>query len=125
MFSGALEYLYKGLSGYIYHSVGDYPLNPEVKVITCATSTQPVPVKDVEFIADVYERIIEYEKYGMFIYEKYEELPRWRHDIIRGWVMPQIKDLLGNPNHPEYELVKKRYPQYWKEAEVLSKHGLL
>ena len=68
---------------------------------------------------------MEYEKYGMFIREKYEDLPRWRHDIIRGWVMPAIKDVLTNPNHPEYKLMQDRYPKYWKEAEVLHKNGLL
>ncbi len=62
MFSGALEYLYKGLSGYIYHCVGNYELNKDVKVITCATSSVPVPIKDCEYIEDVYERIMEYEK---------------------------------------------------------------
>lgn len=127
MFSGALEYIYKGLSGYIYHCVGDYKLNPDAKVITCVTSPAPVPVKDCEFIEDVYERIIEYAKYGMFIHEKYEELPRYRHDIIRGWVMRGIKEnnLLNNQAHPECKLYQERWPQYWKEAEVLYQYGLL
>lgn len=125
LFSGALEFLYKGLSGYIYHCVGDYKLNEEVKVITCATSEVPVPVKDCEYIEDVYERIMEYKKYGMFIYEKYEELPRWRHSIIRGLVMNGIKDIITNPDHPEYKLTQERYPQYWKEAIALNQHGLL
>jgi len=125
MFSGALESLYKGLSGYIYHCVGNYDLNKEVKVITCATSSVPVPIKNYDYIEDVYEKIMEYEKYGMFIYEKYEELPRWRHNVIRGFAMIWIKDALTNPNHPEYELLQKRYPQYWKEGEVLFKNGLL
>lgn len=125
MFSGALEYLYKGLSGYIYHSVGNYELNKDANIRTCATSSVPVPVKDCEYIEDVYKRIMEYQKYGMFIYEKYEELPRWRHDIIRGWVMIWLKDIINNPQHPEYKLMQERYPKYWKEAEVLNKYGLL
>lgn len=125
MFSGALEYLYKGLRGYIYHCVGDYELNEQVKVITCATSSVPVPIKDYDYIEDVYERITEYKKYGMFVYEKYEELPQWRHNLIRGFAMIWIKDALTTPNHPEFGLLQRRYPQYWKEAEVLYKNGLL
>lgn len=48
MFSGALECIYKGLSGYIYHCVGDYPFNSEAKVNTCATSKLPVDVLNVD-----------------------------------------------------------------------------
>ena len=126
MFSGALEYLYKGLSGYIYHSVGDYEINKDSGVNTCATSPVPVPVKDFDYIDDVYEKIMEYKKYGMFIYEKYEELPRYRHDIIRGHVMRNIKkdDLLTSTTHPLHKLYQEKYPQYMKEAEVLNKYGL-
>lgn len=127
MFSGALEYIYKGLSGYIYHCVGNYPLNNEAKVNTCATSDQPVPIANVEFVEDVYERILEYGRYGTFIYEKYEELPRYRHDIIRGHVIRGVKDrnLIENPESPDSLFHQEKYPQYWKEAEVLYKHGLL
>jgi len=38
MFSGALEFFYKGLSGYIYHCVGDYETSDEIGVIDCAKS---------------------------------------------------------------------------------------
>lgn len=127
MFSGALEYIYKGLSGYIYHCIGNYPLNNEAKVHTCATSNQPVSISDVDFVEDAYERILEYGKYETFIYEKYEELPRYRHDIIRGHVMRGIKDrkLIESPESADALFHQEKYPQYWKEAELLYKHGLL
>lgn len=127
MFSGALEYFYKGLSGYIYHCVGDYTINDAAGVFTCATSSLPVPISDYEYIADVYEKIMEYEKQGTFIYEKYETLPQYRYDIIRGIIMRSIKrdNLLYNTTHPNYKFYQEKFPQYWKEAEVLSKHGLL
>lgn len=127
MFSGALEYFYKGLSGYIYHCVGDYELNNDVGVNTCATSDEPVPVTDFEYVDDVYEKICEYEKQGKFIYEKYESLPQYRYDIIRGIVIRGIKrdDLLNNSSHPMYKFTQDKYPKYWREAEVLYKNGLL
>ena len=75
----------------------------------------------------MYEQIISYEKKGTFVYEKYEDLPNWRHDIIRGHVMRWIKnsDVLINPEHPDYYFFQEKYPQYWKEAQVLYEHGLL
>ena len=127
MFSGALEYLYKGLSGYLYHCTGSYPLYAESGVRTCAISTEPVAVKDVEFIEDVYEHIIEYAKYGTLIIEKYEELPRYRHDLIRGHVVRGIKNekLLENPESPVARHYQEKWPKYWDEAKVLFQYDLL
>lgn len=127
MFSDALQYFYKGLSGYIYHCVGDYAVNDATGVFTCATSSLPVPIDDFEFIDDVYEKIMQYEKQGKFIYEKYETLPQYRYDIIRGVIMRSIKrdDLLNNTTHPNYKFYQDKFPQYWKEAEILNKYGLL
>jgi hypothetical protein len=127
MFSGALEYLYKGLSGYIYHCVGNYKINQNVGVPACITSSEPVPVVDCEYIDDVYEKIMEYEKEGRFVYEKYEDLPQYRHDIIRGIIYRCIKrdNLLEDSAHPCNNFFKEKFTQYWEEAEVLHKNKLL
>lgn len=127
MFSGALEYFYKGVSGYIYRCIGDYELNTAVGVHTCATSDSVVPVTDFEYIEDVYESIISYGGKGTFIYEKYEELPQWRIDVIRGQVLRFIKrfGLLSDMTHPSRRFVQEKFPQYWREAQVLDEHKLL
>ena len=127
MYSGALEYLYRGLSGYIYHCVGEYDHENDAGVFTCATSKKPVPVADFEFIKDVYEYILSYEGQGKFVYERYEDLPQWRHDIIRGHVIRGIKkgNWFSDPSSPEYKFHKDKWPQYLREAEVLRDNGLL
>jgi hypothetical protein len=127
MCSGALEYLYKGLSGYIYHCVGSYELDPSFHLKSVALPKNVVEIKDCEFVDDVYERIIEYEKYGLFINEKYEELPQYKHDIIRRWVMNWIagNNLLRDKDSFLSKFYQDRYPIYWKEAEVLDKNNLL
>jgi hypothetical protein len=127
MFSGALEFFYRGLSGYIYHCEGDYKINEDSGVFTCATSSGPVPVTDCDFIPDVYGHIMSYAEQGKFIYEKFEDLRPYRHDIIRGIIYRCIKqdDLFNNPAHPAYKFTQEKYPQYWKEAKVLYDNGLL
>ena len=124
MFSGALEYFYKGVSGYIYRCVGDYPLNSATGVHTCATAGEPVPVTDFD---DVYKRILLYAEEGRFIYQKYEDAPQWRRDVIRGHVMRFIKrnQLCTVSDHPGRGFVEEKFPQYWEEAKVLYEHGLL
>ena len=105
MYRGALEYLYKGLSGYIYHCIGEYNHENNAGVFTCVTSKEPVPITDFEFVEDVYERIMSYEKQGTFVYERYEDLPQWRHDIIRGHVIRGIKrgNWLADKSSPDYK----------------------
>jgi hypothetical protein len=127
MFSGALEYFYKGLCGWIYHCVGDYEYNENSGVFTTATSAAPVPVEKADFIEDVYEHITSYEKSGKFIYEKFEDLKPYRHDLIRGIIYRSIKndDLFNNPSHPNYTFIPEKYPKYWKEAKILDENGLL
>ena len=126
MFSDALAFLYKGLSGYIYHCVGDYEISDKIGVTDCAKTNHPVPIYDFEYIDDVYERIMAYEQEDKFVYERFETLPPYRHDIIRGIVFRSIKRemLLANPESPEARFIREKYAQYWKEADVLSKHGL-
>ena len=125
MFSGALEYFYKGVSGYIYHCQGDYPADPHVP--TSAASATAVPVIDHEYIDDVYEHILRYEKQGKLIYEHYEDLPQWRIDVIRGHIIRFIKrnDLIVGSGHPSRKFIAEMFPQYWAEARVLHEHGLL
>lgn len=127
MFSGALEYFYKGLSGWIYECAGDYKYNSDAGVFTTATSAAPVPVASAEFIEDVYEHIMSYAEQRKFIYERFEDLRPYRHDIIRGIIYRTIKndDLFNNPTHPNYTFILDKYPQYWKEAKVLYDNGLL
>ena len=127
MFSCALEFLYKGKSGYIYHCVGDYEISENVGVLFTATPNKRVPINNYEYIDDVYEKITEYEETGMFVYEKYEELPQWRHDIIRGIVIRWIKEgnWINEPESTEYKKFMFRWPKYLKEAEVLNKNNLL
>lgn len=127
MFSGALAYFYKGVSGCIYRCLGDYEINSDVGVHTCATSRTSVPVTDFEYVEDVYERILSYGEKGTFLYERYEDLPQWRLDVIRGHIIRFIKrnDLVNDTAHPSRGFIREKFPQYWKEAQVLSKHGLL
>jgi len=127
MFSGALECFYKGVSGYIYTCQGDFPMDSRVQVPFCATSDSPVPVNGFEYVEDVYNQIMQYQERGTFVYEKYENLPQWRIDIIRGTVLRFIQrnQLLNHRESSSSRFVMEKFPQYWQEAAVLDAHGLL
>ena len=127
MFSGALEYFYKGVSGYIYRCEGDFALNPNTGVRTCATTTATVHITGAEYIDDVYEHILRYAESGQFVYERWEDAPQWRRDVTRGHVIRFIKrnELCTHPEHPSRRFVEEKFPQYWAEAVVLHANNLL
>ena len=127
MFPNALEYFYKGVSGCIYHCEGDYPINPDSLVPTCARSSDVVPITGCEYIENVYETILSYLEQGKLIYEHYEDLPQWRKDVIRGHITRFIKrnNLLNDPTHPSFNFIREKFSQYWAEAKVLNEHNLL
>lgn len=125
MFSGALEYFYKGVSGYIYHCEGNYPADPTVPTSVIADTV--VPIVDCEYIEDVYGYILQYEAQGKLIYEHYEDLPQWRIDVIRGQIVRFIKrnNLITDEAHPSRTFIMEKFPQIWTEAQVLHDHNLL
>lgn len=127
MFSGALAYFYKGVSGYLYRCEADIPPDAAVGVPGCAASAVPVPVTGCEYIPDVYDAIMSYADAGRFIYERYETLPVWRIDVIRGHVMRLIAHwrLLEDAAQPLAVFVQNKFPRYWQEAQALAAAGLL
>jgi hypothetical protein len=127
MYPDALELSCKGVNGYIYSVNGDFEMMENNGVRSAAVSYEPVPIVATEYIPCVYEAIMEYHRQGKFTYGKYEDLPQYRLDIIRGHFIRTLKreNLLDNPQHHQYELFRDKFPQYWKEAEVLHKYGLL
>jgi|LSQX01.1.fsa_nt_gb hypothetical protein len=118
MFSNALEYMYKGVSGYVYRVSGDYGIDTVPGVRFAAVSDEPVPIIDSEFIPDVYDEILSFADNSKFIYEHYEDLPQWRHDKIREWVLKWIKDgdWISKPQEPMARFYKEKWPEYWLEA---------
>ncbi len=87
MFANALEYMYRGVSGYVYRISGDYDINTVPGVRFAAISDEIVSILDYEYIPDVYKTILSYADSGKFIYEHYEDLSEQRHNIIRKWVL--------------------------------------
>lgn len=122
MFKNALEYMYKGVSGYVYHVSGDYGINTVPGVRFAAISDEAVSIVDYKYIPDVYKSILTYADSGKFIYEHYEDLPQQRHNKIREWVLKWIKDgdWINKPNEPMAMFYQEKWPDYWKKAQTIS-----
>ena len=127
MFPGALAYLYKGVSGYIYHCEGSYTGDDIPFAPSSITVSETVSISGCEYIDDVHKHILQYASQGRFLYERYEELPQWRIDLIRCQILRRIKlyNLLEDLSHSSRKFIQQNFPRYWAEAAVLHAHDLL
>jgi len=123
MFSDALAYMYSGVSGYVYRVTGAYGINTVPGVRFAAISEKAVPVADSVHIPDVYSAILSFAERGLFIYERYEDLPQQRHKKIQDWVLKWIEDgdWINKPDEPMARFYKEKWPEYWLMAEFHAK----
>lgn len=108
----ALEKTYKGVSGYIYMAEQVDEADFQLYIPDAAVSTTPVRVTSIEFVADAYEAIIEAEKQGLIIINRYETLT----DKKRQWIENTIKSEYAEAeNHPDYRhFLRNNFPEILK-----------
>ena len=98
-YPNAMERTYKGVSGYIYRAEEITDSGFEVKILDAATSSLPVPVTGVEFVSDAWEAILQAERDGLIVIQRYEEMP----DRMREWNIRTIREeYAAAADHPEY-----------------------
>lgn len=98
-YPNATERTYKGVSGYIYRAEEITDSGFEVKIPDAATSSLPVPVSGAEFVPDAYEAILQAEREGLIVIQRYDEMP----DRMREWNIRTIREeYAAATDHPEY-----------------------
>ncbi len=95
----ALEKTYKGVSGYIYSAESITDSGFEVKIPDAATSSMPVAVSGVEYVPDAYKAILQAEKDGLILVQRYANMS----DKMREWNIRTIREEYeAAVDHPEY-----------------------
>ena len=98
-YPNAMERTYKGVSGYIYRAEEITGSGFEVKIPDAAAGSLPVPVTGVEFIPDAYEAILQAERDGLIVIQRYGEMP----DRMREWNIRTVREeYAAAADHPEY-----------------------
>lgn len=95
----ALIDTYKGVSGYIY-SAEKVCLNEDsININSAVTTSAPVIVTNVEFIADAYDEIIRAAEIGLIKIRRYEDM----NDKMLAWIENTIKNEYKDAeNKPDY-----------------------
>jgi len=114
--NGLLEF-YGGVKGYIYICDADFETDKNTTIKHAVISKEPVRVRGVDVVPDAYERILQYEKDGMLIINRFENLSEEQKEKDRNMILGAIKRLeLLKGEHPLSNFVSAKFPELWEES---------
>jgi len=115
-FPNQLKKLYSGKSGYI-HKCNYKESFTSGKSRGIVVSRSPIDVIDFEFIPDVYQEILNYEKTGAVVVKRYEDLSDTeKEDVFDMMVNYIYKNNLLEAKGPKATFVRESFPDSWAYA---------
>lgn len=118
-YPNALADVYKGKTGYIYEFERiDGAENPTDINCACVCSL-PVKTDKITEIPDVYEMLLEHEKNGELIIERYDFLSESRKLWIENTIKAEIAmhKLKSNSGNSYESFIKSRFPNLYEEVK--------
>lgn len=112
-FDNQLEVMYKGVSGYVYTiNANENEYTKLDKMYWVYTTESNVPTNSVEYIEDLYLKILQCEKAGDIIINRYstmdeETKQKWRSIVIKDI---ENKDLKNNMDSSYAQFLHKHFP---------------
>jgi len=116
-FPDALRFFYDGVKGCIHTCEGDFDYEDKVGIRPAVISKRPVDSIHCEKVDNAYHKLIELEKEGSLIIERYETRSGDDYAGDREMVLSAIKRMnLLKEEHPMAPFVKETFQACWKEA---------
>jgi len=116
-FKDCLLEFYGGVKGCIYTCGADFESDENTKIRHAVISRKPVDVLETDVVDDAYERILQYEKDGLLVINRYEQLSDEQKRKDRNMILRTIKEReLLNGGHPLSGFVAAKFPELWAEA---------
>ncbi len=112
-YPNALSDTYKGVSAYIYRAGQVTDSGFAVGIPDAVTSSEPMEMSGVEFVPDAYEAILQAERKGRLILERYEDMPEKQHV----WLCKTIRrEYETSGDHPDYRhFLQGKFPEILRE----------
>lgn len=116
-FANGLREFYSGVKGFIYTCDGPFQTDRNTKISPAVISKEPVPVLETDLVEDAYERILEYERDGLLIINRFETLSEAQRQKDQNMILQTIKNKnLLKGDHPMAAFVAEKFPDIWEEA---------
>lgn len=118
-FENCLIEFYGGVQGYIYTCDDKFEIDENTTIKHAVISKSFVNIKEVDFVENAYERIIQYEKDGLLHINHFETLSDQQKQKDRNMILNAIKRMnLLDGNHPLSDFVSNKFPDLWKESQL-------
>lgn len=109
-FPDQLRLIYAGHDGWIYHTDAD-SLPRLDKMPWVHLSESPVPITHAEYIPDLYQAMLDAEKAGKFVFNRYESIPESQRDIHRRVVR---NSLAGRGEDDYVQFMRRHIPELFE-----------
>ena len=111
----ALEDVYKGKRGYIYSCIEDNKMFNYPEINDVLVSETVVKTESCYEIIDVYEKLLEYEKEGKLIIQRFDTLTSKQKTSINEMILNEITryNLLCTPENEYSKFIKTRFNTIW------------
>ena len=114
-FPGQLEAFYKGVSGYLYCIEKTADMQPVANRENMWACPHEAPVARVEFIPDVYDRIMLYACEGLVCVTQADDA--FRAELDEHLAAQFLhEDLPSQPDHPDSRFYARFFPRAWEKA---------
>lgn len=110
-YSGQLEEIYRGRTGYVYTCQGDYPVLEKMPWVYL--SEGEAPVCECRVIPDLYEQLLKFEAEGRLTIRRWAEHPPERRAAFLRVIKQSLQDHEpSSPHAEEYRnFVYARFPE--------------
>lgn len=123
-YKDGLKDIYENKTGYIYECENtgftDNPTNIKVALV----SEKEVPIINCIKVDNVYDKLLQYEKEGKLVIQRYGSLNEKQLNNIGSMVINEINEFNLVNNFNEYSaFIKARFPEIWDRACSDQKKG--
>jgi len=116
-YEGCLKEFYEGKSGYLYTLEERDSILPLEGIKYAFHTKESVRVVSVDFIEDVYRKLLEYEKNGEIILVQFKDIPDRIREKNHKWVTEVLDSEEIFSSTEEYPMfLKTRFPKAWEEV---------
>jgi hypothetical protein len=114
-FDNAIDYFYKGLKGFVYLFDGKLDYDENIKIKYAAISERPIKVDKYISIADVSEKLKEYNEKGQIKIIWYKDLSADKEAIYRKIMKKEIEKC-NDDNQLKNDFFQQKFPDIWDEV---------
>lgn len=116
-YEGCLDEFYEGKSGYLYTLEEHESIAPLKGIKYAFHSKENVRVRSVEYIENVYRKLLEYEEKGELIIVQFKDIPDRMREKNHKWLTEVLNLEEVFSSTEEYPMfLKARFPEAWQEV---------